>query len=484
MIGTLGRAREALASRDFRHLFAARIVNQAADGLFQIAVLSSVVFDPQDQSTAVGFAKAAALFAVPYSLVGPFAGVFIDRWSRRRILAVAPLIRAAAALLTLFGTDVAFPYFAGALLVISVNRFFLSTAGAVMPRLVPSQDLLIGNSMATVGGTFAYLIGAAVGGLAAQAFGEAPLVAVVVVMWVMTSALAATIRTPLVPLGKPETKLRHDLLHVMRETAQGGRILLRTPRALLPIASITLDQFVQGIILLISVVVFRDRFEQGVGSFSWLVAAGGAGTLLGLATVGPLEPRVPKPRIVAMAFVIGGLALLGVAPAIGRISVLVASFLIGFSFAWKKISVDTMVQQAIPDGVRGRVFAVYDVGYNLARVVAALLAILLLPAIGEAWIIALAGIAFLLWAPVLPRVLREPPSGSAVQIRFYAGGRADEVPRAVVIDGVERPVEVERSFQEERNGARLVGFRLRLPDGSTISVSRPEDTEAWSIDGT
>ena len=76
---------------------------------------------------------------------------------------------------------------------------------------------------------------------------------------------------------------------------------------------------------------------------------------------------------------------------------------VGLTFAWKKIPVDTLVQEAIPDGYRGRVFAVYDVLYNLSRVAAAFLAIPMLNAFNEAWSVAIVGIVFLLWAPVLPR---------------------------------------------------------------------------------
>ena len=477
---TLARAREALAAHDFRRLFAARLVNQCADGLFQIAVLEAVVFDPEGQSTVVGFAKAAALFAVPYSLVGPFVGVFIDRWSRRRILAVAPLVRAAAALLTLGGVDAAAPYFAGALVVISANRFFLSTAGAVMPRLVPPQDLLVGNSIATVGGTFAYLVGATAGGLLADAVGAAPLVVAVTGMWLFTSLITSSIRADLMPEGRPTTPLRHDLARVARETADGVRVLARTPAASFPIVSITLDQFVQGLILVISVVVFRDRFGEGVDAFAWLVAAGGIGTFVGLATVGPVEPRLPRARIVAVAFAVSGLALVAVAPVIRFPTVLAASAAIGFSFAWKKIPIDTMVQEAVPDAYRGRVFAVYDVGYNLSRVIAALVAIPLLPAIGEAWTIGLLGLAFLLWTPVLPWRLR---ARRRVDVRFYAGGRADEIPRAVLLEGREHIVqEVERSSREERDGERLLVFDVRLDDGRRVRIAGPDGGDAWHLE--
>ena len=159
-----------------------------------------------------------------------------------------------------------------------------------------------------------------------------------------------------------------------------------------PITSITLDQVGQGIILTLSLVVFRDRFQEGVGSFSNLLGAGGLGVLLGIATVGALEDRLPKERIVAGAFFVGGLVLLAVSLYVTGASILVASFATGVTFAWKKIPVDTMVQQSLPDGYRGRVFAVYDVAYNLSRLLAAAIAIPLFPVLGDAGTVAAVGV--------------------------------------------------------------------------------------------
>ncbi|HEX6231177.1 MAG TPA: MFS transporter, partial [Actinomycetota bacterium] len=135
MKGTIERAREALRGDDFRRLFAIRLVSQSADGLFQAALVASVVFSPEEQSTTVGFAIATLIVSLPFSLLGPFTGVFIDRWSRRRILVVAPWLRAALVGLVLFHPEAAaLPFYAGALWVLSVNRFYLATAVAVVPR--------------------------------------------------------------------------------------------------------------------------------------------------------------------------------------------------------------------------------------------------------------------------------------------------------------------------------------------------------------
>src|SRR5213080_1824347 len=147
--GALQRARTALRGPDFRKLFAIRIVGQGGDGFFTVALLASVAFNPSEHSTTLGVFKAAAITALPFTLLGPFVGVFIDRWPRRAILAVAPLLKVALVALVLFdplsGTLPSVWFYAGALAVISINRFSLSAASAVVPRLVPSEDLLMAN---------------------------------------------------------------------------------------------------------------------------------------------------------------------------------------------------------------------------------------------------------------------------------------------------------------------------------------------------
>jgi MFS family permease len=477
---TRQRAREALRSEDFQRLFTIRLITQSGDGLFQAVLISSIVFNPEEQNTILGFAIATLVVSLPFSILGPFTGVFIDRWSRRRILVVAPLLRVAVMWLVLFEPTAApVLFFGGALWVLSVNRFYLATAVAVVPRLVPTEDLLMANSMATVGGTVALLLGVFVGGWAADLLGDAPVIALAGAEWLIASLVATRIRSPLLPHHVPEAAMRDELGRVASEFADGISRLVHTPRAIGPITSITLDQVGQGIVLVLSLFVFRDLREEGVGSFANLIGAGGVGVLIGILTVGKLEERFPKERIVARAFFAGGVVLIAVSSYITGWSMLIASFAVGLTFAWKKIPVDTMVQEAIPDGYRGRVFAVYDVAYNLSRVVAAFLAIPLLNAFGEAGAVAIVGVVFLLWSPVLPRWIGRVPE---LTLRFYEGSRAEEDPRSVVWGGVEETVEVELRSLEETDGVRRTRYRLRMLDGTTIDVSKVEPDGAWTLE--
>lgn len=481
-MGTIARARDALQSADFRRLFAIRLVSQSADGLFQAALIASVVFSPEKQSTTVGFAIATLVILLPFSVVGPFTGVFIDRWSRRRILVVAPLLRTALVWLAMFNPETAaLPFYLGVLWVLSVNRFYLATAVAVVPRLVPIEDLLIANSISIVGGTVALLAGVFAGGWLVDLTGDDTTIVVALAggQWLVASAIAARITSPLVPHRLPDSAMGDELRRVVHEFADGAGRLARTPRALAPIVSITLDQVGQGIVLVLSLFVFRDRFEEGVASFSNLIGAGGLGVLAGILTVGKLEERFAKERIVQGSFLLGGLVLIAVSLAITEWSVLVASFAVGLTFAWKKIPVDTMVQEAVPDGYRGRVFAAYDVAYNLSRVIAAFLAIPMIPALGEAWSVALIGVLFLLWSPVLPRWIARVPE---LRLRFYEGARAEEEPRSILWGGVEEEVEVRRRWLDERDGERRMRFRLAMGDGTVIEVSRGGDEPDWRLD--
>jgi MFS family permease len=467
---------------DFRLLLSIRLISQTADGLIQAALVASLAFSPEKQTTARGFFVATAIVAVPFSVIGPFTGVFIDRWSRRRIMVIAPLLRAAPVALVLLSPEqAAIGFYAGALWVTSVNRFFLSTAQAVVPRLVPLNELLAANSIATVGGTVALLVGVFCGGLVSERFGNGAIVAGSAVMWVVASWLAARIHTDLRPhqLSESSGLLRSELRRVGVEFVGGMRQIARTPRAVAPITSMSVDQFGQGLVLVLALVVFRERFKEGVGSFSWLIGAGGVGVLLGLVTVRRLEARLPRERLVSVAFAVGGVSLIGVALIVNRWSVLVASLVIGLAFAWKKVPIDTMVQEAVPDGLRGRVFAVYDVTYNGARIAAAAAAVLLIPAIGEAGSAALVGVLFLLWVPVLPRWLRRRPE---IRLRFAEGPGEEGSPSIITWGGVEEPVRVVRTWNEERDGQRLTCLRLSLEDGTDLDVSRAEPDGEWRID--
>jgi hypothetical protein len=87
--------RAILARRGFRRLLWVRLLSQVGDGWFQAALAGSVFFNPERAASPLAITSAFAMLLLPYSLVGPFVGVFLDRWSRRALRVPASCGRAA-----------------------------------------------------------------------------------------------------------------------------------------------------------------------------------------------------------------------------------------------------------------------------------------------------------------------------------------------------------------------------------------------------
>ena len=151
----------------FRRLLGVRLASQLSDGVLQAALASYALFG-QDQATAAEIATALAVVLLPFSLLGPFAGVFLDRWSRRQVLVLANLVRVAIALVLagVVAAGLPDPVFYGVvLLCLSVNRFLLAGLSASLPHTVAPDDLLTANALTPTAGTLAFLVGLGTGGL-------------------------------------------------------------------------------------------------------------------------------------------------------------------------------------------------------------------------------------------------------------------------------------------------------------------------------
>lgn len=470
--------RELSREKGFRRLIASQVTSQAADGLYQIAIAAVLIFDVATAETPGQVTKVLAVTLLPFSLVGPFTGPFIDRFSRRSILVGTSVARALLtfALIAAIG----WPEWVVLALVVanmSVNRFFHATKSSAIPTLVPRHRYLLANTVSSVGGMVFGLAGAVIGGPVADAISAEVVILGAGVLMAVAAALAAA-----VPLPPGERRglsgLLGELRHDVRDVRDGVRRLLQTPRATYAVAAIWSIRGVIGFLLLAGIVLLRTRFGLEATGASLLLGAIGVGGFLGAMVVSPIARRLGDARVAPVAYLVAGVTVLalGALPAWPALVTLVAVG--GASMAMTKITADTMVQRSIPDNYRGRAFAIYDIGYNGVFVLAALIPTLLIGLIGEVGIIFLAGVLAVLGSAGL--LFASRGLGADLEVRAYAGGRADETPREVVIDGTRHGVvDVERSWHEDRAGERLLVFVLRLEDGRRLQVSRGE---AWSLD--
>jgi MFS family permease len=467
-----------LAPRGFRLLLTSQLLNQVADGLYQIALASVLIFGLEAARTPAQVTKVLAVTLLPFSLVGPFTGPFIDRFSRRSILVGTSVVRTGLILLLLPAVGWPEPLLLGlAVATVSVNRFYHATKNAVLPTVVPTADYLGANAVSSTAGMIFALGGAVVGGPLTDAISPRLPILLAAACTVGSAVAAARLR---LPRGERRglAGIVRELRDNLRDVREGLRVLLGSAGATYAVSSTWAMRALHGFVILAALVVGRARFDIGASGFSVVLAAVGIGGFVGALLVPSVARRVGRPGVAPLAFVLAGVATLVGGPLSVWAAILAAVGLAGTAMTATKIASDTIIMRTIPDHYRGRAFAVYDIGYNGAFVIAALVATALRPFLSDLGIILLAGILYLTVGGLLALRRRRLPRD--VEVRTYAGARADEEPREVLLDGIPVAVaETERSWSERRGVESLKCFRLRLADGRRIQVSLGD---MWRLD--
>jgi MFS family permease len=401
-----GDLKVVLAERDFRKLFASRLVSQAGDGVFNAGFAAYLFFSAQTFPDPVAAVDAFAVLYLPYSLIGPCAGVFIDRWSRRQIIVWGALIRAAMVAVTGFivlAGQTGVPLYISALAVLGVNRFFLSAVSAGTPHVVQPDKLVMANAVAPTSGTIVGFVGGVVGlgvhlvtggGLAGSAatlwFGGA--------CYVAAGLLGARMAKDL--LG-PDRALRDqkagtlsgDLKDVARGFADGIRHLSEKRKAAYALGAVGVHRALYGTLLVVALLLYRNYFYAGgngnkaLGHVTLLVITSAIGFGLAAVVTPQGVKRLTKDAWIAVWLLIGGVITIILGPTFNQITYLVVGFALGLSAQCVKICVDTTVQETVDDAYMGRVFALYDMLYNAAYVIGPAIAAPFLPDTGKSYTI-------------------------------------------------------------------------------------------------
>ncbi|SDI83224.1 Major Facilitator Superfamily protein [Frankineae bacterium MT45] len=392
-----GHLRAAFRRAGFQRLLSTRLLAQLGDGVFQASLAGAVLFNPDRATTPRDVAAGFAVILLPYSFVGPFAGVLLDRWWRQRVLVFANIVRAICivGVAAEIANDVhGQPFFASALVVISVNRFFLSALSASLPHVVDDAELVTANAFSTTAGAIATTIGGAtaigVRHWLADSDKSYAIVAAAAIVPYLVSALAAHGfgRTALGP-DDVQRSARETPRVVLAGLIAGARHIASHPPVARALTMIGVQRFCYGITTICTLLLYRNYFADdglfraGIAGLAQVVGATALGGGLA-AVVTPTSARhlgyVRWPAI--LLFFGAGLQVIFGLP-FTMPMLLIAAFGLGFVAQGVKICVDTLVQQQVSDEFRGRVFSLYDTLFNLTFVSATVVTAIVLPANGH-----------------------------------------------------------------------------------------------------
>ncbi len=387
---------------EFRRLLELRVVSQFGDGLFAAGLAGAILFNPERQATPLAIAGAFAVLFLPYSLLGPFAGALLDRWDRRLVLVGANVGRllvvfAVAALLQAGLSDL--PILVAALVVTGFTRFVSSGLSAALPHVVPRDQVVAMNSVATATGSVAAFLGAAFMVLPRWQFGADDTGAAAIILIVTVPVLIAlwlSWRFPPHMLG-PDDSARaiHGSVAYAVATGwiHGARTVAAVPTVAAALAGLAAHRMAFGINSLLMLVIVRHSDTQEVAGFGTAFlfgAATGTGALLAAAVM-----PIAVARWGRYATANGSLALAVLIQLAGvglQVPMMMAcGFLLGIAGQVVKLCADSAMQLDVDDALRGHVFAVQDSLFWISFILAITLSAMVMPAGGHQPGLVLAG---------------------------------------------------------------------------------------------
>jgi len=325
--------------------------------------------------------------ALPMLVLGPIAGVFVDRWDRKRTMVIADILRALLVLLclTVRTPEQVWVYYIVGFLMSCVSRFFFPSQNAVLPLIVPDKDdLLAGNGLMQIVQTMGLLVGPALAGFSIGIWG-ADVAFLVDSGTFILSALAISSMT--VPAT---TKFRQvvqgtgsELSTVWNELREGVISLFGSRTMVGVLLCLAVVQLGIGAINVIWVPFMQRTFGLGPEGLGAVDTAQGVGMALGGVGLGVLAARVTKRKLAGWSIIFIGamIALMGLAPSFSLVNLipeigagvveaqatvgqrllrmplalLLYSLLLGVALVPAQSALMTMMQLAVPDLKRGRV---------------------------------------------------------------------------------------------------------------------------------
>jgi MFS family permease len=338
-----------LRNRRYAALWLAQLVSGFGDWIALMALFSMVAFGRRGTPAQVSGILLA--FVVPVALIGPLAGVFVDRSDLRRTMIASDLIRAALSAALVAASTLPQVY-ALVFALSAVSCFFIPAQTAAIPLLVGGEELLVANALNAQAVNLNRVLAPAAAGVLVASLGERACFVIDSLTFFASAALIAV-----TSFGRPAVRGLRSAVSIAKELLEGLSILGGRPTLVFLTLAMVLTVLAVGAFDALIAVYVRDVLQGPAAAFGVLVSLAGAGNLLGAWLVGRLGQRVRRTRLIALGILALGVGVLAFAAA-GRLSVALGLALwLGITAAAVLVPAQTLLQEESPQAALGRVAA-------------------------------------------------------------------------------------------------------------------------------
>jgi hypothetical protein len=311
------------------------------------------------------------------------------------------------------------------LLVLGVNRFFLSSLSAALPHVVAGDKLVMANAVAPTSGTIVSFLGGFTGlgvhvATGGGRGGSAVTLLVAGGCYVVAGAIGATMHRDLLGPDRDQVQARgtgvtQDLRIIAVGLVTGARHVLGRRRAAAALMATASQRGMYGILFLMSILLYRNYFyhssaNKALAHFTLVVVAAALGYGAAAVVIPIISARLSPSRLIGILLVIAGVVSGPLGATFNQGPFLVISFMLGIAAQGVAISATTIIQQEVADDFRGRVFSFYDMLFNVPFVIGAAVSAAFMPDTGKSYpLVAAAGAGYVLAGVIYALVAGPPP---------------------------------------------------------------------------
>jgi MFS family permease len=383
----MSKFHEVLKNRNFFLLWLGQIISQLGDRLDQMALIAFVYL--RAPGSTIEIAKILSFTIIPVFIIGPIAGVYVDRWDRRRTMFACDFLRAILVFTIpffLFYTKSLVPIYLIIFIVFSIGRFFVPAKLAIIPDLVEKRDLLMANSLVNTTGMIAAILGFGISGVVVEWLGAKS--------GFYLDSLSFLVSGTLIFIIAKRSHTSMNLKKVSKEIVEVIRksVLQEVKEGILYFIQKKDIRFTAGIIFIlwsalgavyvVLIVFVQKTLHSATKDLGFLIMFLGLGLFLGSLVYGKFGQRFSHYKIIFVSLVLSGIMLVVFAFTIHRYPYFMIAAMLSLSFGLVispiMIASNTIIHNVSDNVMMGKIFSsleiVMHLGFLLFMFISSLLA--------------------------------------------------------------------------------------------------------------
>ena len=350
-----------LRHRNFGLLWVGGVISLIGDWMLFVG-LPVFVYSLTNSALATGLTF--MIETLPKVLGGSVAGVFVDRWNRKRVMVFCDVIRAIAvsSLLLVQSADMLWLVYIVAAVISLTSQFFNPAEQAMIPHLVSEDLLMAANSTAAVGANLTRLIGPAIAGGLIHLLGFRIVLIIDTVSFLVSGLLISMI---IEKIANPAHEESSDQTatgwgSIWRDWIAGLKIVRQSRIVSTIFLIVALIAPAEGIIQVLFVIFVDNNLGGGAEKFGLLLTAQGIGGLTASLLISKLGDNLTPRRLIGISAILNGFILIGIFNFASFPVALGLFVLAGFPIVALMVSVQTLLQKSVPSEYLGRIFGSFS----------------------------------------------------------------------------------------------------------------------------